>query len=52
LEEEQPNKNMTSQSKNVISRGSQKSSILKEAMGLNNIPLYEGDEDPRRHWFV
>jgi hypothetical protein len=37
----------------VISRGSQKSSVLKkEAMGLNNIPLYEGDEDPRRHWFV
>lgn len=21
-------------------------------MGLNNIPLYEGDEDSRRYWFV
>jgi hypothetical protein len=38
----------------VISQGSQKSIVLKKktTMGLNNIPLYEGDEDPRRHWFV
>jgi hypothetical protein len=20
-------------------------------MGFNHIPLYEGDEDPKRHWF-
>jgi len=21
-------------------------------MGLNHIPVYEGEEDPKRHWFV
>lgn len=21
-------------------------------MGLNHIPLYEGDEGPKKHWFV
>jgi hypothetical protein len=24
----------------------------KENMGLNHILIYEGDEDPKRHWFV
>jgi hypothetical protein len=24
----------------------------KATMGLNHIPIYEGDEDPKRHWFV
>jgi hypothetical protein len=21
-------------------------------MGLNHIPIYEGDEDPKQHWFI
>jgi hypothetical protein len=38
----------------VINQTSQKSIVLKKkkTMGLNNIPIYEGDEDPRRHWFI
>jgi hypothetical protein len=24
----------------------------KPTMGLNHIPIYEGDEDPKRHWFI
>ena len=44
---------MPSHLKSMISRGSQKYSVLKkEAIWLNNIPLYEGDKDPRIHWFV
>jgi hypothetical protein len=27
-------------------------SSAKENMGLNHIPIYEGYEDPKRHWFV
>jgi hypothetical protein len=24
----------------------------KPTMGLNHIPIYEGDEDPKQHWVV
>jgi hypothetical protein len=24
----------------------------KPTMGLNHIPIYEGDEDPKQYWFI
>jgi len=45
---------MASQSKSVINQTSPKSVVLKKktTMGLDNIPIYEGDEDPKSRWFV
>jgi hypothetical protein len=38
----------------LINQTSQKPIVPKKktTMGLNHIPIYEGDEDPKRHWFV
>jgi hypothetical protein len=52
--QQQPTKSLTSQSKLLINQTSQKSIVLKKktTMGLNHIPIYEGDEDPKIHWFI
>jgi hypothetical protein len=44
----------TTQSKSVVTQTPQKVIIPKKKikMGFNHIPTYEGDEDPKRHWFV
>jgi hypothetical protein len=38
----------------LIKQTSQTLIVLKKktTLGLNPIPIYEGDEDPKRHWFI
>jgi hypothetical protein len=54
LAQQQLTKNPTSQMKSMINQTSQKYIVLKKktTMGLNNILIYEGDKDPKIHWFV
>jgi len=44
----------TDQSKVVVAQTPRKSSVptKKIKMGFNHIPIYEGEEDPKFHWFV
>jgi hypothetical protein len=52
--QENPTEDSTTQSKIVVTQTPQKVSTSKKTikMGFNHIPLYEGDEDPKRHWFM
>jgi len=45
---------LTAQSKAVLIQTPRKPSVptKKLKMGFNHIPSYEGEEDPKRHWFV
>jgi hypothetical protein len=38
----------------VVTQTPQKECTPKKTIkiGFNHIPLYEGDEDPKRHWFM
>jgi hypothetical protein len=44
----------TAQSKVVVTQTPRKPSVptKKFKMGFNHIPIYEGEEDPKCHWFV
>jgi len=45
---------LTAQSKEVVAQIPRKLSIpiKKIKMGFNHVLIYEGEEDPKHHWFI